>query len=97
MTAEASETVETTESRRRGVLAAQSAEDCDLSTTDATPTVTAVGGGVLVPRALYVGVAGDVKVDMAGGQTVTFKALAQGIHPLAVTKVYKIGTAATDL
>lgn len=47
--------------------------------------------------ALFVGVAGDVKVDMAGGQTVVFKAVAVGIFRIAVTRVYATGTAATNL
>lgn len=49
-------------------------------------------------RGLYVGVAGDVKVDMATGGTVTFKAMAAGVvHPLSVKKVYQTGTTATNL
>ena len=49
--------------------------------------------------ALYVGVDGDVKVDLAGdGTGITFKALAAGVwHPMAVTKVYFTGTDATDI
>lgn len=49
-------------------------------------------------RGLYVGVAGDVKVDMASGDTITFKTLSAGIiHPLRVRKVYSTGTNATDI
>ena len=52
-----------------------------------------------VTRAIYVGVAGDVKVDMVGltGSGVTFSNLPVGIHPLRVTKVYSTGTTATNL
>lgn len=68
------------------------AEAVDISSTD--HTVSANDG---VSRALFVGVAGDVKVDMANGATVTFASMAAGIHKIAITKVYKTGTAATGL
>ena len=50
-------------------------------------------------RGLYVGVQGDVKVDMASGATaVTFTNLAAGIiHPLRVTRVYSTDTTATNI
>ena len=49
-------------------------------------------------RGLYVGVIGDVTVDMASGNTITFVALAAGIvHPLQVKRVYASGTDATDI
>ena len=49
-----------------------------------------------ITRALYVGGAGNVKVDMADGTTVTFTALAVGIvHPLRVRRVYSTGTTGT--
>ena len=48
-------------------------------------------------RTLLVGVAGDIKVDMAGiGTALTLPALA-GPFPYAVTKVYKVGTGATGI
>ena len=51
-----------------------------------------------VTRGLYVGVSGDVKVDMANGDAVTFVSLAAGvIHPLRVRRVYSTGTAATSI
>lgn len=51
------------------------------------------------PRGIYIGVAGDLKVDMLGGETaVTFVGLAQGvIYPLRVTRVYATGTTAASL
>ena len=50
------------------------------------------------PRGLYVGVTGDVQVDMADGDTVIFKALAAGVvHPLMVRRVYSTNTTATDI
>ena len=50
-------------------------------------------------RGLYVGVSGDVKVDMAGsGTAVVFTALAAGVvHPLRVTRVYDTDTDATNI
>ena len=49
-------------------------------------------------RGLYVGVQGDVKVQMISGDTVTFVELAAGvIHPLRVKQVFNTGTAATNL
>ena len=45
-----------------------------------------------VSRALWVGVAGDVKVTMADGQAVTFKNLTVGWHPLSVSIVWDTGT-----
>lgn len=50
-------------------------------------------------RGLYVGVTGDVKVDMADtGTAVVFTAMAAGvIHPLRVTRVYSTDTTATNM
>lgn len=52
-----------------------------------------------VTRGIYVGVAGDVKVDMFGtGTAIVFKDLAAGVvHPLRVKRVYEAGTDATDI
>lgn len=52
---------------------------------------------VNVSRALWVGVAGDVKVTMASGQAVTFTALTIGWHPLRVSRVWSTGTTATNI
>lgn len=50
-------------------------------------------------RGVYVGVSGDVKVDMVGtGTAVVFTALAAGvIHPLRVTRIYSTDTTATNI
>ena len=49
-------------------------------------------------RGIYVGTAGDLKVDLADGSTLTFVGLAAGIvHPLRVAKVYNSGTTAGDI
>lgn len=51
-----------------------------------------------VTRGIYVGTSGDVRVDLKGGTTVTFRALAAGLqHGMAVTRVHATGTTATDI
>jgi hypothetical protein len=49
--------------------------------------------------AIYVGVEGDLKVDLSGvGTGITLKGLASGVwHPISVTKVYATGITATDI
>jgi len=76
---------------------ATSGEAIDISGTDHTTTSTT--------RALWVGTAGNVKVDMVGGEgpgetvdTITFTNVQNGtLLPIAVTKVYKTGTTASDM
>jgi hypothetical protein len=46
---------------------------------------------------LYVGVAGDLKVETASGDIVIFTAAPAGYHPVQVVKVFATGTAATDI
>ncbi len=50
-------------------------------------------------RGIYVGVSGNIKVDMAGtGTAIILKNLAAGVvHPLAVKRVYSTDTTATDI
>lgn len=47
--------------------------------------------------ALYVGVAGDIKVDLPNAAGITVKNAAVGYHPIEVTKVYKTGTTASSV
>lgn len=48
--------------------------------------------------AFTVGAAGDVKVTMENGQTVTFKGLVSGvIYPIRAKKIFATGTTATDI
>lgn len=47
--------------------------------------------------ALYIGVTGAVKVILASGETATFVAVPVGIFPIAVTRVFAIGTLATSI
>lgn len=53
----------------------------------------------IATRGVYVGVAGDLKVDMQdAGTAVTFVGLAAGIvHPISIKKVYASGTTATNI
>jgi len=52
----------------------------------------------ITTRGIYVGASGDLKVDTAGGDTVTFVDIAAGvIHPIRVQRVYSTGTTATDI
>ncbi len=47
---------------------------------------------------LYVGGAGDVKVTMVGGQTVTFVGVPAGTFmPIQVKRVWSTGTSATSI
>jgi hypothetical protein len=63
---------------------------------DITPSNTV---DLAVPtRGIYVGGAGNLKVDMVGSGTVTFLGLAAGIiHPISAKRVYASGTAATGI
>jgi len=83
------------EFRARGIDMTAPGEDIvpiDLSSTDATPTVPY--------RGIYVGgdgTSGNLKVDTLSGSARTFYVLAGTYHPIIVTKVYRTGTAATNL
>ena len=50
-----------------------------------------------VTRAIHVGGAGDLRVTMKGGTTVTFSNLAAGWHPIRVARIHATGTTATGL
>ena len=52
----------------------------------------------LVTRGIYVGGAGNLKVETANGDVVTFVGLAAGmIHPIMCKQVYSTGTTATSI
>ena len=49
-------------------------------------------------RALYVGVTGNVRVQLVNGTVVTLTGLVAGIvHPIKVIQVYASGTTATNI
>jgi hypothetical protein len=61
-----------------------------VTTNDAT--------NIPATRAIYVGVAGDVKVNMAvTGTAIVFKAAPVGFLNISATRVYATGTTATNL
>jgi hypothetical protein len=70
-----------------------------LASTDWTIPTDANGNPTFTPKGLYVGGAGDVKMDgLQGGTGVTFSAMGAGItHPECPSKIYKTGTTATGL
>jgi hypothetical protein len=62
-----------------------------ITPSDSTPLAN-------ITRAIYVGVSGDIKVDMAGsGTAIVLKSVAAGLLQIRVAKVYSTGTAATNL
>ena len=65
----------------------------DLSSTDYAPTA----GSSATPFAVYVGGAGDVKIDTIEGDAITVTAVAGATLPWAAKKVYRTGTTATAL
>jgi len=54
---------------------------------------------VVIPttRAIYVGTSGNIRVQTADGQDVTFANVPVGVFPLQVEKVYSTSTTASDL
>jgi len=68
----------------------------------------AVGAAVVTPndsvdlprfpaRALYIGVTGNLVVDTAEGQTITFTAVPVGIFPVSVRRVRATSTTASNI
>lgn len=53
---------------------------------------------VSIPRGLYIGVSGDVKVTLADDNTaVIFKSVPVGLLPVMVKQVFATGTTATNI
>lgn len=51
-----------------------------------------------IPRAIYVGGAGNLAVVMASGETITFTGVVAGqVYPIRVQQVLSTGTTATGL
>lgn len=48
-------------------------------------------------RGVFISTAGNLKVDMLDGQTVTFLSLPVGIHRICFRKIYQTGSAAAGL
>lgn len=70
-------------------------------------TESAIGASAVTPsdsaeikptRAVYIGGDGNLRVDMASGDTVTFSGLVAGsVLPVQVKKVYSTSTTATNI
>jgi hypothetical protein len=61
-------------------------------------SVTASDSVDCKPGLLYVGTAGNIKIDTLDGDTVTLTNIAAGIvHPIWVKRVYATGTTASNI
>lgn len=72
--------------------------DATVSAYDAAAVTPSDSVDIRPTRALFVGVAGNIKVDMALGTTLTFTDVQAGsILPVQVKRVYSTGTTATSI
>lgn len=73
------------------MIPARHAEELDASVSDDQPSQPT--------RAIYVGTAGDISVDMLGsGTAIVFKGLPAGtLLPIQITELNNTGTTATDV
>lgn len=80
-------------------MAMKDASGYDAPASNAFAVTPADGSNLThAARALFVGGAGDIKVDTLGGDTVTFTGvLAGSILPVRILKVYATGTTATNI
>ena len=70
-----------------------------MSILDEAADVTPSNSTIFRPSALYVGVGGDVTVDLfKGGTNITFPAVFAGTWmPILVSRVYSTDTSATNI
>lgn len=80
-------------------MAMKDASGYDAPASNAFAVTPADGSNLThAARALFVGGAGDIKVDTLGGDTVTFTGVVAGsILPVRILKVYATGTTATNI
>lgn len=80
-------------------MAMKDASGYDAPASNAFAVTPADGSDLAhAARALFVGGAGDIKVDTLGGDTVTFTGVVAGsILPVRILKVYSTGTTATNI
>lgn len=72
--------------------------DATVSAYDAAAVTPNDSTDIRPTRGLYIGGAGNIKVDMALGSTVTFVGLLAGSFiPIQVKRVYSTDTTATDI
>ena len=70
----------------------------DTTYREAVAITTSNTDDIATTMAIYVGGAGNLKVDMKGGNTVTFTAVPVGtVLEIKATRVYATGTTATNL
>lgn len=72
----------------------------DVSSAFGAVAVDVSGGNQTLPsgsRGLYVGVTGNIKIDMPNATGITFSNVAVGILPVQATRVYQTGTTATSV
>jgi hypothetical protein len=81
----------------RILMAAYRSADATVAAHGAVAVTPSDSTTIPVTRSLYIGVAGDLAVVMADGQSVTFNEVAAGIFPIQVTKVMATNTLATDI
>lgn len=63
-----------------------------------TIDITSTNHDVSTTNSVYVGTAGDLKVDMDDGSTATFKSVPSGYRlEISIKRVYKTGTTASDI
>jgi len=91
------------------IIALLSAQERDPYESHTTEAIAPVSHGYSITpndsnnlatycRSVYVGVDGDLTVDLVGGDTVTFKNVVGGtFFEIRVKRVYATGTTATDL
>ena len=72
--------------------------DATVSAYDAAAVTPSDSADIRPTRGLFVGAAGNIKVDMALGTTLTFTGVQAGsILPIQVKRVYSTDTTATDI
>lgn len=70
----------------------------DISGAVGATPIDVSGGDQTLPaacRSLYIGVTGNVKVDLPKTTGITFTNVPVGIFPIQVTKIYQTGTTVT--
>jgi hypothetical protein len=80
-------------------MAMKDASGYDAPASNAFAVTPADGSNLThAARALFVGGAGNIKVDTLGGDTVTFTGVVAGsILPVRILKVYSTDTTATNI
>ena len=80
-------------------MAMKDASGYDAPASNAFAVTPADGSNLThAARALFVGGAGNIKVDTLGGDTVTFTGVVSGaILPVRILKVYSTDTTATNI